>query len=118
MKTVGVHFNNCAFITGVSIRTIWRRVEHFGINSRSRYSNLTDDQLDELVAEIKSTLPDMAGTRTLQSHNLETRGIVIPNGHLRVYQNLVRLDALASSRRWNPVTTRRSYWVPGKYLLY
>ena len=83
------------------------------MDSRGRYSEVTDDELDELVAEIKSRLPDMAGTGTVLGY-LEARGIIIPNGHLRVYQSLVRLDALGTSRRWNPVTTRRTYWVPGR----
>ena len=65
--------------------------------------------------EIKSGLPEAAGTKTVLSH-MAAQGIRIPNGHLRVYRSLVRIDAVATTQRWNPVTRRRQYWVPGMYI--
>lgn len=104
-------------ISGVSVRTIWRRVHQLGLDSRGRYTDLSFEELNELVEDIKSRLPDTAGTGTVLGH-MAARGITIPNGHLRVYQSLARLDPLGTSRRWNPVTTRHSYWVPGNIKLF
>ena len=86
--------------------------EQHGIDSRARFCELSDQDLDDIIAEIKRTLPDSAGTGTVLGH-LTAIKIHLANGHRRVYESLVRLDALATTRRWNPPITRRTYWVPG-----
>ena len=89
-------------------------MQEFEIDSRGHYTNMTDDDLDEMVHEIKAGIPEAAGTGMVSGH-LTARGVRLPNQHLRVYKSLVRLDALATSQRWNPTTRRRTYWVPGKF---
>lgn len=51
-----------ARLLGVSLRTIRRRLDEFGIAVRDRYSTMSDTELDEEVEEIKRNYPN-AGIR-------------------------------------------------------
>uniref|UniRef100_A0A1X7U1S5 Resolvase HTH domain-containing protein n=1 Tax=Amphimedon queenslandica TaxID=400682 RepID=A0A1X7U1S5_AMPQE len=43
-----------ASIIGVSVRTIYRRLADFEVSLSSKYSNLTDDELDESVSSVQN----------------------------------------------------------------
>lgn len=54
-------------LLGTSTRTIERRMQEFGITVRGTYSQLTDEELDNLVVEIKTTSPH-SGYRMMRGH--------------------------------------------------
>ena len=92
----------------VSSWTIYRRVEEYGL-SCSRWSNISDDQLDEVIGLFMS----QHGTTTGQSY---LTGYVRPLGHLvqhdRVRAAINRVDPENSAFQWAAVITRRVYSVP------
>ena len=53
-----------ARLLGVSLRTIRRRMEEFGICVRDRYSSISDAELDEELVSIKQSYPN-AGIKTV-----------------------------------------------------
>lgn len=53
-----------ARLLGVSLRTIRRRMEEFGICLRDRYSCISDAELDEELVSIKQSYPN-AGIKTV-----------------------------------------------------
>lgn len=58
-----------ARLLGVSLRTIRRRMEEFGICVRDRYSSISDAELDEELVSIKQAYPN-AGIKTVSGNLL------------------------------------------------
>ena len=56
-----------ADIIGVSVRTIFRRMEQYGISIRAQYAEITDDELDLITRSIQSSC-SMCGNCTMQGH--------------------------------------------------
>ena len=101
-------WNQIAQMLRVSRWTIYRRVEEYGL-SCSRYSNISDNQLDEITSGYISR----HGTTTGQSYLI---GYMRSLGHLvqrsRVRAAINRVDPENSALRWATVITRRVYSVP------
>ena len=108
LRSLGFTWNQIARMLRVSRWTIYRRVEEYGL-SCSRYSNITDNQLDEIISGFISR----HGTTTGQSYLI---GYVRSLGHLvqrsRVRAAINRVDPENSALRWATVITRRVYSVP------
>ena len=72
----------------VSIRTIHRRMNEYGLSIRDQYSCLSDQQLDELVHMIQQQFP-MCGNRQMQ-------GFLLSHGHwvqqTRIIESQRRVD--------------------------
>ena len=66
-----------ASIIGVSVRTIHRRLADFEISPTSKYSNLTDDELDEIVSGVQKDHP-MCGTKQMHAGTSFQFGIKSP----------------------------------------
>ena len=49
--------NVIAKLLGVSLRTVRRRMEEYGLSVRSRYSTISDENLDQLVMHLKHYYP-------------------------------------------------------------
>lgn len=103
-----------ADMLGVSIRTIRRKMNDYGLSIRDQYSGLRDQQLDEVVYTIQQQFP-MCGNRQMQ-------GFLLSYGH-RIQQSRIR----ESQRRVDPngtiirrlnVLNRREYSVPSPLSLY
>lgn len=103
-----------ADMLGVSVRTIHRRMNDYGLSIRDQYSSLSDQQLDEIVRMIQQQFP-MCGNRQMQ-------GFLLSYGH-RIQQSRIR----ESQRRVDPqgaiirrlnVLNRREYSVPAPLSLY
>ena len=56
-----------ARLLGVSLRTVRRRMEEFGICVRDRYSSISDAELDEELVSIKQVYPN-AGIKTVSGN--------------------------------------------------
>ena len=78
-----------AMLLGVSERTIERRMQEFSISIRASYSNITQDELDSVVRETLSVLPNTGYKRMT--------GYLLARG-LRMQQHKVR----DSMRRVDP----------------
>ncbi len=98
-------------LLGVSERTVHRRLAEFELSVRSLYSSLTDDELDTLVSNIKSRMPN-SGYRMV-------KGALKAEGHKVQYERvralLHRVDTLGVLSRMTELgcVVRRRYSVPG-----
>ena len=99
---------------GVSLRTIQRRLSEFGISIRMTYSSISDDELDELVAQIQMQFP-MCGNRLMQGHLL-SKGYRVQQKRVRESQR--RIDPEGTIIRHLHVLNRREYRVPAPRSLY
>ena len=104
---IGLPCPMIAKILGVSLSTIRRRMSEYGFSITALYSNITDHELDTVVAQIKRDFPD-CGYRLMHGHLLG-RG-------LRVYQSRVRdalhqVDPDGVAIRWASTIVRRKYEV-------
>lgn len=92
---------------GVSSRTIFRRLSQFRLRIRSRYSQLLDNELDELIRSVQHEFPNL-GYRMMRSL-LSVCGIHIQEQ--RIQESLIRVDPIGVAHRWSRCIRRRSYRV-------
>ncbi|CAL9695551.1 unnamed protein product [Knipowitschia caucasica] len=99
-----------ASLLGVSRSTIHRRMAENNLSVTALYSEMSDQELDSVVADIKTNMPD-SGYRMV-------KGALKSRGHLvqweRVRASLHRVDTLGVLERLSSLrcTVRRSYSVP------
>ncbi|KAF3850669.1 hypothetical protein F7725_012441 [Dissostichus mawsoni] len=79
----------------VSRRTIYRRMQEFGLSIRGSYSTMTDQELDNVILRIKSQMPN-AGYRMVQGH-LVSMGLRVQ--WWRMMASMHRVDAAGIFRR-------------------
>ena len=103
-----------ASIIGVSVRTIFRRMEEYGISISTQYSEITDDELNEVTREIQSAFP-MCGNRQMQGHLL-SRGLRVQQTRIRDSQR--RIDPHGTLVRHLHGIQRRQYKVQAPRSLY
>ena len=103
-----------ASIIGVSVRTIHCRLADFEISLSSKYSNLTDGELDEIVSGVQKDHP-MCGTKQMQGH-LFSLGLRIQQSRVRESQR--RIDPHGSIIHRLHTISSRSYKVRAPRLLY
>ncbi|KAJ8388901.1 hypothetical protein AAFF_G00126570 [Aldrovandia affinis] len=100
---------------GVSVHTINRRIQVWGFNVRNTYSQLNDDELDNLVCTIKATSPNL-GYRMVRGH-LRALGHRVQ--WARVWESMHRVDAKGIHERLANLgcVVRRVYSVPHPFSL-
>lgn len=103
---IGFNVSQIAEILQVGKRTIERRVSHFGISARS-FTDISDDDLDSIVREIKLFYPNI-GSKNLAGH-LASRSIKVPRARIR--DSLRRVDPLGIAARKCQSIHRRVYCV-------
>ena len=107
----GLRFSyvDIAKILGVSRSTLYRRLEEEGISQHSKYSDISDNDLDREISEIKLDHPN-DGERLLIGH-LAARGIIVQR--VRVRASIHRVDPENTAIRRSVTIRRRSYHVQG-----
>lgn len=96
---------------GVSVRTVKRRMHEYGLSIMQCYSNLTDEQLDNLLRSVKARTPHV-GCRMM-------KGILQAMGHRvqwnRVYSSMHRVDSVGVLSRMTRMgcVARRTYTCHG-----
>ena len=101
-------------IIGVSVRTIERRLSTYGISIRETYANITDTELQSIVASIQTEHP-MCGNRQMRGHLL-ARGFRVQQ--VRIWEAQRSVDPEGSLMRRLQTINRRHYSVPGLRSLY
>lgn len=92
---------------GVSTRTVSRRLASLNLRIRTRYSNLSDNELDAVIQAQQHEHPNL-GYRMMRSLLL-TYGITVQE--LRVRQSQRRIDPTGVAYRWARSIHRRAYRV-------
>ena len=96
-----------ATILGLSRATLYRRLVEAGVSSDD-YTQVSDEQLDEVICSIKQDHPN-DGEVLLQGHLLR-QGIKVPRHALR--NAIHRVDHISTVTRKRSVVRRRIYSVP------
>ena len=99
---------------GVSLSTVRRRMKEYGINTSRPFSDLSDDDLIDLLRETKKECP-RSGYRMMLGY-LRARGYRVPQ--LRVRQMLRKQDPEGTVIRWMSTVHRRVYSVSGSNALW
>jgi len=95
-------WTNVVKVLGISRSTLYRRLEEEGISHETRYSDMSDSDLDSLVREIKRAHPN-DGERLMIGH-LSRYGVTVPRARLR--GSIHRVDPVGTRMR-RSVTIRR-----------
>ncbi len=98
-----------AQLLGISVRTVRRRMSEAGLSIQGTYSQLTDDQLDEIIYVIRQQFPN-CGNRQMYGHLL-SKGIRVQ--YHRVGESQYRIDPEGSVLRRLRTIKRRKYSVKG-----
>ena len=98
-----------ATLLGVSVSTIRRRMLLHNLSIRDTYSDMSDDELDAVVAEAQRQFPGW-GNRHMYGYLL-SRGIRVQFQRVRESQS--RLDPEGTAMRRLHSLQRRRYCVPG-----
>ena len=107
LQQMNYSWTKVARLIGVSRRTLYRRLQEFGIESNS-YSNISPPDFDKILSEVKAGHPNM-GERMIQGRLLDM-GIKVPRSQLR--SAIHRVYHENTIARQSQVTHRRVYSVP------
>ena len=103
-----------AKILEISRSTLYRRLEQEGISQSTVYTDISDVDLDRVIASIKQTHPN-DGERMMTGH-LTTRGIIVPRARMRA--SVHRIDPINTAIRRSVTVRRRVYSVDGPNALW
>ena len=107
LRAMNFKWNKIASILGISRATLYRRLDEAGITPTD-YSELSDQELDDVVMSIKADHPN-DGEVLMQGHLLRN-GIRVRRESLR--QAIHRVDSAGVSSRTRSTIRRRAYSVP------
>jgi len=105
-----------AELLGVSVRTIERRFQHFGLSVRATYTEITDAPLDETVREIMFIFPNTGYKR--MSGYLRSRDIRVQQKRVREAMRRVDPEGTILRALEMNVIQRRVYSVPSPLTLW
>ncbi|CAH3191967.1 unnamed protein product [Porites evermanni] len=108
LLSLGFNKTQLSEMLGMSARTIQRRMAEYGLSSNN-YSDLSEEELDRMVTEIKEQFP-RAGYRQVLAI-LKSHGVFVREHELR--DSVQRCDPLGTSLRWFATIERRQYSVRG-----
>ncbi|KAF7326242.1 Integrase catalytic domain-containing protein [Mycena kentingensis (nom. inval.)] len=115
LHDLGASYDDIAKAMGVGRATIYNHFAEAGVpTARLAYTEIEDEKLDELVAEISLNHP-FVGSKIIGGH-LEGRGIHLPLR--RVQDSLRRVDEIGVLVRWAGNLKRRVYKVRGSNALW
>ena len=112
----GFTFVKMAELLGVSVRTVERRCQDFGLSVRATYADITDVQLDDTVRGIMSVFP-YTGYKRMSGY-LRSRGIRIQQKRVREAMRRVDPEGTILRALEMNVVQRRVYSVPSPLALW
>ena len=109
-RGLGFSWKEISELLLISRWTVYRRVNELGLKDILGYTDIDDDELDNIVRNFKQT-HGLASGRSMILGHLKSLGIRVQ--HSRVTKSLVRVDPDSSHTRWALLIKRRRYSVPG-----
>ena len=109
LRVLGFSWISISKMFEVSRWTIARRVDVYNLNSLSRYSNITNGELDQIIQDYISRHgpttdePLMPGYLKLKGSRVQCQ---------RVRSSLNTVDPKNTVLRWGVLVSRRTYFVP------
>lgn len=115
LRQQGYNWTDIANTFNISAKTLRRRREENNVQDTIQaYSTLTDNELDEIVKQVKLENPFFG--QSMMMGAVKSRGIRITRQRLR--DSIHRVDALGTVIRWIDIIPRRTYNVAGPNALW
>ena len=108
LRSMSFTWVQIAKMVGVSYMTIYRRKREFGM-VETPGGDITDRELQDVLRQMKSNFPSLG--QTMVWGRLRSMGIRVSRA--RVRDAIRATDPIQSALRWNEMTSRRPYSVPG-----
>ena len=115
LRSLFFSWQKIADMLQVSVSTIQQRCREFGLSDEfERYSDITDDELDQIHASVTGNLregpltPNMGRRRFIGAF----RSLGLRIQRWRVSECLRRVDPIGTALRWRKTILRRKYFVP------
>lgn len=105
-RDLGFKWKDIARLLLVSHWTLWRRVCELGIADRTGFTNISDNEIDNIVYQFMVTQGSLVGYSMVCGH-LRERGIRVQRS--RVRKSISRVDPENTRLRWATVISRRTY---------
>ena len=110
LRALQYKWTKIATLLGLSRATLYRRLKEAGVSS-DEYTQVSDEQLDEVICSIKQDHPNDSEV-LLQGHLLR-QGIKVPRHALcNAIHMIHRVDHISTVTRKRSVVRRRIYSVP------
>ena len=113
LRSLHFSWTEIASIVGVSRMTLYRRRHSWGLLGKG-FLDISDEDLEVLVVNIKAEMPDV-GERMLLGA-LVARGVKVSRERLRL--TVQKVDPINTALRWSSFVIRRPYSVPGSNSLW
>ena len=110
LRSLGYTWKEISSLLILSCSTLWRRVAELGIREQTRYSNISDEELDQVIRSFIATHGSHIGFSMVYGH-LHSTGLKVQRDGIRT--GLKRVDPNNSHLRRAAVITRQTYSVPG-----
>ena len=109
LRGLGFSWVKISEMLGVSRWTIARRVEEFDLSELRRFSDISDQEIDNIIKDFISIHGATSGYRFIAGF-FHSKGIKIQRRRIR--ESLHRVDPENVVSRWGAVISRRTYYVP------
>ena len=110
-----LHFRNLGFTWKDIARlllvyrcTLWRRVRELGIAKKTGFSDITDEELDNIIRAFMNDQGNLVGY-SMVSGCLKDIGLRVQRDRVRA--SIARVDPVNSRLRWATIISRRTYSV-------
>ena len=105
LRSLHLQWNKIAEILGISRYTLYRRLMDEGILQELQFTDISDDDLDELIKQVKEEHPHDG--EVLMAGHLLAKGVRIPRSRLRA--SIHRVDPVNTAERRSTAIVRRVY---------
>lgn len=109
LRGMGLSWKKISAMFGVSRWTIARRVQEFGLEHLGLFSDMTDNQLDNIIKGYIERHGTNTGEPYLRGH-IRALGYHVQRHRIR--ESITRVDPRNTALRWGALVSRRTYYVP------
>ncbi|XP_062870184.1 uncharacterized protein LOC134332458 [Trichomycterus rosablanca] len=97
-----------AKMLGCSTSFLYKKSKALGVPVRRRLAEVTDEDLEMHIRQLQALYPN-SGNEMMRGM-LHARGLLVPRRKVR--EMMVRINPMATARRWSSAVSRRVYHVP------
>ena len=109
LRCLGFSWSKISRAFGVSRWTIYRRLEEYNLQNLLRFSDVSDEEIDEMVLDYMSRHGETTGEPYVSGY-LRSKGLLVQRRRVRASLN--RIDPANTALRWGTLITCRTYYVP------
>lgn len=114
LRMIGISWTEIASLFGISRMSLYQKRKEAGIVDDFKYTNISDDDLEHEVKDIKSEMPNVG--EKIIAGVLRARNIFVQRRRIR--QAIHAVDPINTALRWHKKINRRIYSVPGPMSLW